>query len=165
MEKVMEELRQLTAFWAGEGEALPLVGLMLSSRKNLCIHPEVKGERDGKVVDARCHALTAPHVREKRVTDASVPVCSLYETFDTGGRELAVPSGVYNLEDLKSYCGGRGWCPYYFTRWAIGQAQVGPPDTWHLTPDTWLRWWSTVTTTCWIPRLLRSCPKTWPGTR
>ena len=25
------------------------VGLMLSSRKNLCLHPEVKGERDGKV--------------------------------------------------------------------------------------------------------------------
>jgi len=124
MEKVMEELRQLTAFWAAEGEALPLVGIMLSSRKNLCIHPEVKGERDGKVVDSRCHALTAPHVRERRVTDATVPVCSLYETFDTGGRDLAVPSGVYNLDDLKAYCGGQGWCPYYFTRWAIGQAQV-----------------------------------------
>ena len=24
---------------------------------------KVSGERDGKVVDAKCHALTAPHVR------------------------------------------------------------------------------------------------------
>ena len=30
-------------------EILSKVGLMLSSRKNLCLHPEVKGERDGKV--------------------------------------------------------------------------------------------------------------------
>ena len=64
----MEELRKLTTYWAAQGEPLPLViadffsltsepmtnimhqvGLMLSSRKNLCLHPEVKGERDGKV--------------------------------------------------------------------------------------------------------------------
>ena len=49
MEKVMEELRKLLEFWRTEGEPLSLVGLMLSSRKNLCIHPEVRGERDGKV--------------------------------------------------------------------------------------------------------------------
>ena len=77
---------------------------MLSSRKNLCLHPEVKGERDGKIVDSRCHALTAPHVREKHQTDSQVPICSLYETFDAGGRELLVPPGVYNLEDLRQYC-------------------------------------------------------------
>ena len=147
MEKVMEELRKLTSYWAAQGEPLPLVsilsrinvkslilsyfilfcfkvGLMLSSRKNLCLHPEVKGERDGKIVDSRCHALTAPHVREKHQTDSQVPICSLYETFDAGGRELLVPPGVYNLEDLRQYCGGKGWCPYFFTRWAIGQAQV-----------------------------------------
>ena len=27
-----------------------------------------------------------------------VPICSLYETFDAGGRDLLVPPGVYNLE-------------------------------------------------------------------
>jgi len=124
MEKVMEELRKLTTYWAAQGEPLPLVGLMLSSRKNLCLHPEVKGERDGKIVDSRCHQLTAPHVREKHQNDSQVPICSLYETFDAGGRELLVPPGVYNLEDLRQYCGSKGWCPYFFTRWAIGQAQV-----------------------------------------
>jgi DNA excision repair protein ERCC-2 len=125
MEKVMEELRKLTEYWKSQtAEGLGLVGLMLSSRKNLCLHPEVRGERDGKVVDSRCHALTAPHVRERHNTQPEVPVCSLYEGFDAGGRDLVVPPGVYNLEDLRGYCGARGWCPYFFTRWAIGKAQV-----------------------------------------
>jgi DNA excision repair protein ERCC-2 len=42
-----------------------MVGLALSSRKNLCLHPSVSLERDGKIVDGRCHTLTAPHVRER----------------------------------------------------------------------------------------------------
>jgi len=125
MEKVMEELRKLTQYWKEHTlEGLKLVGLMLSSRKNLCLHPEVRGERDGKVVDARCHALTAPHVRESHQTNKEVAVCHLYESFDATGRELLIPSGVYNLEDLREYCGAKQWCPYFFTRWAIGQAQV-----------------------------------------
>lgn len=47
------------------GEDPQMVGLALSSRKNLCLHPNVSIERDGKIVDARCHSLIAPHVRER----------------------------------------------------------------------------------------------------
>merc|ERR1740131_845557 len=97
---------------------------MLSSRKNLCTHPEVSGERDGKIVDARCHSLTAPHVREKHSEDSGVPVCEAYEMFDSGGRDLAVPPGTYSLDQLKSYCSSKGWCPYFFARWAIQQANI-----------------------------------------
>ena len=52
--------------------------------------PKVRKERDGKIVDARCHALIAPHVRERYAsdpTDVSVSVCNLYEEFDRNGRE------------------------------------------------------------------------------
>ena len=64
MEKVIEELRKLLAFYQQENVTnLNFVGLMLSSRKNLCCHPDVSNERDGKLVDAKCHSLTAPHVR------------------------------------------------------------------------------------------------------
>ena len=72
----MEELRKLLEFYQKEtgGEELKLVGLMLSSRKNLCCHPEVSQERDGKLVDAKCNSLTAPHIRERQLEDASVPV-------------------------------------------------------------------------------------------
>ncbi len=80
IEKVLEELRNLLRFVEREtGEETRLVGLALSSRKNLCIHPEVSKERDGKVVDARCHSLVAPHVRERSRSDQAVPVCDFYE--------------------------------------------------------------------------------------
>lgn len=42
LEQVIEELRKLVNFYEKqEGEKLPFLGLALSSRKNLCIHPEV----------------------------------------------------------------------------------------------------------------------------
>lgn len=41
-EQVIEELRKLLSFYEQqEGEKPPFLGLALSSRKNLCIHPEV----------------------------------------------------------------------------------------------------------------------------
>ena len=52
--------------------------------------PQVRKERDGKIVDAKCHALIAPHVRERYAsdpTDVSISVCPLYEEFDRNGRE------------------------------------------------------------------------------
>ncbi|ELT96293.1 hypothetical protein CAPTEDRAFT_129050, partial [Capitella teleta] len=64
LEKVVEELKNLIEYYEREtGEPSTLVGLALSSRKNLCIHPELRGQRDGKEIDARCHAMTASHVR------------------------------------------------------------------------------------------------------
>lgn len=42
LEQVIEELRKLLSFYEKqEGEKLSFLGLALSSRKNLCIHPEV----------------------------------------------------------------------------------------------------------------------------
>lgn len=41
---MVEELRKLLDFYERElGEKVPFLGLALSSRKNLCIHPEVRG--------------------------------------------------------------------------------------------------------------------------
>ena len=145
MEKVIEELRKLLAFYQQENVTnLNFVGLMLSSRKNLCCHPDVSNERDGKLVDAKCHSLTAPHVRyfeketkkfifvslmmsvirERHIEDSEVPVCSYYESFDRGGREMMVPAGVYSLDDVKTYASSKGWCPYFFARWAIQHANI-----------------------------------------
>ena len=77
----MEELRKLTEYWRSETvEGLGLVshcllihfscflcsnaslqvGLMLSSRKNLCLHPEIKSERDGKVAESLSPLLDSP---------------------------------------------------------------------------------------------------------
>ena len=50
-------------------------------KKWLCIHPEVKRERDGKIVDGRCHSLIAPHVRERRAQGNDVQVCDVLWPF------------------------------------------------------------------------------------
>jgi len=42
IEKVVEELKKLVAYYERErGQKPKMVGLVLSSRKNLCIHPQV----------------------------------------------------------------------------------------------------------------------------
>lgn len=41
IEKTIEELRLLFEYYKKNGHDLNLLGLVLSSRKNLCIHPEV----------------------------------------------------------------------------------------------------------------------------
>lgn len=127
IEKVLEELKKLLKYYEDhveDGQDLKFVGLALSSRKNLCIHPDIKREREGKIVDGRCHSLVAPHVRERHAQGADVPVCDFYEAFDARGREMSIPTGAYNIDDLKSLGGNQGFCPYFLARWAIGQAQI-----------------------------------------
>lgn len=42
IEKVLEELKNLMEYYEKEDKVKPkIVGLVLSSRKNMCIHPEV----------------------------------------------------------------------------------------------------------------------------
>ena len=71
------------------------------------------------MVDGRCYGLTASFVRSRHEADDAVPVCNFYEGFDANGRESPLPSGVYNLDDLKEYGHKLGWCPYFLARSAV----------------------------------------------
>uniref|UniRef100_A0A8C0MC78 DNA 5'-3' helicase n=1 Tax=Canis lupus familiaris TaxID=9615 RepID=A0A8C0MC78_CANLF len=125
IEKVIEELRKLLNFYEKqEGEKLPFLGLALSSRKNLCIHPEVMPLRFGKDVDGKCHSLTASYVRAQYQQDSSLPHCRFYEEFDVHGRQVPLPAGIYNLDDLKALGQRQGWCPYFLARYSILHANV-----------------------------------------
>lgn len=125
IEKVIEELKKLVAYIEKQTEEKPrLLGLVLSSRKNLCIHPQVSKERDGKIVDGRCHSLTASYIRDRHSYDESVPVCNFYEAFNSFGREAPMAPGIYNLDDLKDYGRDMGWCPYFLARYAITHANI-----------------------------------------
>ncbi|VFV32891.1 low quality protein: tfiih basal [Lynx pardinus] len=120
IEKVIEELRKLLHFYEKqEGEKLPFLGLALSSRKNLCIHPEVMPLRFGKDVDGKCHSLTASYVRAQYQQDPSLPHCRFYEEFDVHGRQVPLPAGIYNLDDLKALGRRQGWCPYFLARYSV----------------------------------------------
>ncbi|MED6269645.1 General transcription and DNA repair factor IIH helicase subunit XPD [Characodon lateralis] len=125
IEKVVEELRKLMEFYAKEtGEVNNFLALSLSSRKNLCIHPEVSSLRFGKEVDGKCHSLTASYIRAQRHSNPNLPVCRFYEEFDAVGRQVPLPAGIYNLDDLKDFGRRKGWCPYYLARYAILHANI-----------------------------------------
>ncbi|KAK9296676.1 hypothetical protein QLX08_009397 [Tetragonisca angustula] len=125
IEKVIEELKKLMDYYEKETESKPkIVGLVLSSRKNMCIHPEVSKEREGKIVDGRCHSLTASYIRERHNYDESTPICNFYEGFDMEGKEQLMPPGIYSIDDLKEYGRDRNWCPYFLARFTILHAQI-----------------------------------------
>ncbi|XP_048837206.1 general transcription and DNA repair factor IIH helicase subunit XPD [Brienomyrus brachyistius] len=125
IEKVVEELRKLMEFYAKEtGENSHFLALALSSRKNLCVHPEVSSLRFGKEVDGKCHSLTASYIRSQRQSNPSLSVCHFYEDFDAIGRQVPLPSGIYNLDDLKEFGRRKGWCPYYLARYSIIHANI-----------------------------------------
>ncbi|XP_056641987.1 general transcription and DNA repair factor IIH helicase subunit XPD [Diorhabda carinulata] len=125
IEKVMEELKKLIEYYEKiDGVQPKLTGLVLSSRKNMCVHPEVSTQREGKIVDGKCHSLTASYIRDKHSYDDTVPVCQFYEDFNIDGKESVMPHGVYNLEDLKQYGRNRNWCPYFVSRFAITYANI-----------------------------------------
>uniref|UniRef100_T1GBR3 DNA 5'-3' helicase n=1 Tax=Megaselia scalaris TaxID=36166 RepID=T1GBR3_MEGSC len=102
----------------------PLTGLVLSSRKNMCVHPEVSKEREGKSVDGKCFGLTASYIRDKHEVDPEIPVCQYYEGFSIEGKEMKIPDGIYSLDDLKEFGRQRNWCPYFTARYAIVYSQI-----------------------------------------
>ncbi|KAM9590673.1 general transcription and DNA repair factor IIH helicase subunit XPD-like isoform 2-T2 [Morphnus guianensis] len=58
------------------GEKVLFLGLVLSSRKNLCIHPEVSFLRFGKEVDSWCLSLTASYMQAQHQRDGCLPAAS-----------------------------------------------------------------------------------------
>mmetsp|Transcript_28074 Transcript_28074/g.32740 ORF Transcript_28074/g.32740 Transcript_28074/m.32740 type:complete len:867 (-) Transcript_28074:389-2989(-) len=101
------------------------LALCLSSRRNMCIHERVLHESDREAVDAACRSMTASWVLEKSAAQpGSIETCSYYDTFRDAGEATSLPSGIYDLEELKKWGKGKGWCPYYLTRQAINHANI-----------------------------------------
>ena len=102
-----------------------VLALCLSSRRNMCIHEKVMAESDREAVDAACRSMTASWVVEHaKQNPGSMPTCQYYDSFQEAGEATTMPSGVYDLEELKKWGKQRGWCPYYLTRQAINHANI-----------------------------------------
>ena len=83
IEKALAELKALMKYREEQlGHKEDFRGLGLTSRKNLCLHPSVKREKSGAVVDARCRSLTAGFVKEKKDRGEDVPVCIYHDVTD-----------------------------------------------------------------------------------
>jgi len=102
-----------------------VLALCLSSRRNMCVHERVMAESDREAVDASCRNMTASWVVEHaRQNPGSMETCSYFDNFQSAGESTTMPSGVYDLDELKKWGQTRGWCPYYLTRQAINHANI-----------------------------------------
>ena len=80
IEKTLVELKRLMNYRAQElGRKEEFRALGLTSSKNLCLHPVVKREKSGTVVDAKCRSLTAGFVRERKERGEDVDVCTYHD--------------------------------------------------------------------------------------
>ncbi|RPB20590.1 DNA repair helicase RAD3 [Terfezia boudieri ATCC MYA-4762] len=117
IEKALAELKALMAFRAKElGHAEEFRALGLTSRKNLCLHPEVKREKKGTVVDARCRSLTAGFVKEKKEKGEDVELCIYHENLSLKEPHNLIPPGVYTFDGLLKYGEQEKTCPYFTAR-------------------------------------------------
>lgn len=91
----------------------------------MCVHDRVMNESDREAVDAACRSMTATWVLDRaKESPGSIETCPYYDTFHSAGEATTLPSGVYDLEELKKWGKARGWCPYYLTRQAINHANI-----------------------------------------
>ncbi|KAJ8063223.1 hypothetical protein OCU04_008458 [Sclerotinia nivalis] len=117
IEKALAELKALMKYRAEQlGHQEDFRGLGLTSRKNLCLHPSVKREKSGAVVDARCRSLTAGFVKEKKERGEDVPVCIYHENLDLLEPHNLIPNGVWTLDGIMRYGEDHKQCPYFTSR-------------------------------------------------
>lgn len=117
IEKALAELKSLMEFRAQElGYVEDFRGLGLTSRKNLCLHPSVKREKKGSVVDARCRSLTAGFVKQRKLAGQDVQLCDYHENLEDLDSHNLVPTGVFTLSDLIKFGEENTRCPYFMAR-------------------------------------------------
>ncbi|KAJ5204682.1 uncharacterized protein N7498_005561 [Penicillium cinerascens] len=117
IEKALAELKALMKHRTSElGYEEEFRALGLTSRKNLCLHPSVRREKSGTVVDARCRSLTAGFVKEKKERGEEVDLCIYHENLDLLEPHNLVPPGVFTLDGLLRYGEDHKQCPYFSAR-------------------------------------------------
>ncbi|EAS32353.3 DNA repair helicase rad15 [Coccidioides immitis RS] len=117
IEKALTELRELMKYREQQlGYTEDFRALGLTSRKNLCLHPSVRREKSGTVVDARCRSLTASFVKERKEKGEDVELCLYHENLDLLEPSNLVPPGVFTLDGLIRYGEQHKQCPYFSAR-------------------------------------------------
>ena len=117
IEKALAELKALMKYRTEQlGYEEEFRGLGLTSRKNLCLHPSVRREKSGSIVDARCRSLTAGFVKEKKERGEDVDLCIYHDNLDLLEPHNLIPSGVFTLDGLLKYGEQEKQCPYFTAR-------------------------------------------------
>ena len=117
IEKALAELKALMKYRGEQlGHEEDFRGLGLTSRKNLCLHPSVKREKSGAIVDARCRSLTAGFVKEKKERGEDVDLCVYHDNLDLLEPHNLVPPGVFTFDGMLRYGEQHKQCPYFSVR-------------------------------------------------
>ncbi|CAD6621674.1 CEI_1a_G0016080.mRNA.1.CDS.1 [Saccharomyces cerevisiae] len=127
IEKALVELENLMDYRTKElGYQEDFRGLGLTSRKNLCLHPEVSKERKGTVVDEKCRRMTNGQAKKKLEEDpeANVELCEYHENLYNIEVEDYLPKGVFSFEKLLKYCEEKTLCPYFIVRRMISLCNI-----------------------------------------
>ncbi|KAL8293136.1 hypothetical protein RQP46_000830 [Phenoliferia psychrophenolica] len=96
IEKALAELKRLMEYRETEHDIHDedFLGIGLTSRKNLCVHPSVSKEKKGKAELGKLDA------------------------------DSYIPNGVYTLDDIKAYGIRHGVCPYFAVRRMFAKVSV-----------------------------------------
>lgn len=127
IEKALVELENLMDYRTKElGYQEDFRGLGLTSRKNLCLHPEVSKERKGTLVDEKCRRMTNGQAKRKLEEDpeANVELCEYHENLYNIEVEDYLPKGVFSFEKLLKYCEEKTLCPYFIVRRMISLCNI-----------------------------------------
>ncbi|KAG8823685.1 DNA-dependent ATPase of the nucleotide excision repair factor 4 complex [Serendipita sp. 401] len=124
IEKALTELKRLMMYRIEAAETeeqkekeRSFTGIGLTSRKNLCLNPQVSTEKKGYVVDAKCRDLTNAAACEKgRANPGSVPLCDWHEGLNEMEPGNLVPPGIWTLADLMERGRKTRTCPYFTVR-------------------------------------------------
>lgn len=112
IEKTLLELENLIEY---RHKMLPgdehedILGLGLTSRKNLCINEEVNSTKSGKLVDEKCRLKTNGELKRVLATESeskktSNTLCEFHENMYQYDVHDYIPKGVYSFEKLINVC-------------------------------------------------------------
>jgi DNA excision repair protein ERCC-2 len=127
MTKALKELRVIMEYRNSLYSEVPrFLAVGISARKNMCVHPTVSRLSTADAINARCRVLTSGSGDNAATDDVDMEdklggSCSYYEKFKISS---SLKNGVYTIDDLKSIGLEEGWCPYYFSRKALQEANV-----------------------------------------
>ena len=111
-EAVDSACRSLTASWVVEQVCTGRDGVCLLSRLSI-FH----------LLIASCLFLSLVF-KKARSNPGSIETCDYFDNFKSAGEATTIPSGVFDLDQLKKLGQERGWCPYFLTRDAINHANI-----------------------------------------
>ena len=133
IEKTLLELENLIEY---RNKMLPpdeadenILGLGLTSRKNLCINEEVNSTKSGKLVDEKCRLKTNGELKTSLQDEAESKkinnsLCEFHENMYQYDVHNYIPKGVYSFDKLINVCKEKKICPYFTSRRMIDQCDI-----------------------------------------